>query len=755
MYLHRSRLFRALEEGLAEGVLLHAPAGFGKTLLLKSFAEAHGLHYRREWLPEPGCYDLREEAPPEILPGQVVGTRRARLPAPHRLGPEELAFTPEEVRELARRLGRRELAEEVYGLFGGWPHLTRKALEEGVASFAPELRAFLEGTLPPLELSPFRLPLPEAAFRQAGFNEAVEALLERALAGGVPLRLLPALEAYLRATHPLPPSEVARRLLEAALALGAWEEALEVASLYGEDLLLWALERGGRPLLEKGKVEVFFRHADRVEHPSPRLRLLLALGHRMRGELDRGLAVLEGFPEEDKNLLGEALLARGTLLGLKGEHAEAERVFSQGVALGEGPLRARFLTSRGAARIRLGRYREAASDLEEALALARRERKREVEALALHNLAIARHHLGELSEAVRLYREVLPLKTTPLSQAYTLLSLGEALRYLGQFLQAKRTLLEAKQKAQASGDYRALGYTLLNLADLFREARFPEAEGLYREAEASLERAQDPYALGLVHLGLAQLGVRGSLERAKAFFQEGGSPGEMAEWHLVAGRLCGRPEHFQEALRLAERVEAGRLVLLSRLELFLKEPSSAEAKALAKEAVRVGFQDFWLWERALLLPLFAFEAGEEALLERLLEGVGWLRVRSLGALEAKTQDGPLPLPSRKELLLLLLLWQNGPLPATALAQRLFPESKNPKKRLQVAVHHLREALNPDLLRLEGEVYRAFLPPGVWWDALLKRGLSRWLKRFPLPRAKTRVEEALPGRFSFQAWLTKD
>ena len=242
MYLHRPRLLRALQEGLPEGVLVHAPAGFGKTLLLKSFAEAKGLPYRRDWSPEPGCYDLRKP-PPEVLPGQVVAARQARLPALHRLGPEDLAFTPEEVGELARRLGKRELAGPVHALFGGWPHLTRRALERGEAAWTPELRAFLEGLLPPLDLRPFLLPLPEAAFRQAGFGEAVEALLAQALAQGVPLRLLPALAAYLEATHPLPPEETARRLLEAALALGAWEEALEAAGRYGGGLLLWTLER--------------------------------------------------------------------------------------------------------------------------------------------------------------------------------------------------------------------------------------------------------------------------------------------------------------------------------------------------------------------------------------------------------------------------------------------------------------------------------------------------------------------------------
>lgn len=98
-------------------------------------------------------------------------------------------------------------------------------------------------------------------------------------------------------------------------------------------------------------------------------------------------------------------------------------------------------------------------------------------------------------------------------------------------------------------------------------------------------------------------------------------------------------------------------------------------------------------------------------MEALLAGVGWLRVRSLKAPRPAPRKAPSPsLPEGA--LLLLLLWRRKALEAEALARLLFPGSKNPKKRLQVAVHHLREALDPDLVRLEGRPTGPTSPRGL-------------------------------------------
>jgi hypothetical protein len=85
------------------------------------------------------------------------------------------------------------------------------------------------------------------------------------------------------------------------------------------------------------------------------------------------------------------------------------------------------------------------------------------------------------------------------------------------------------------------------------------------------------------------------------------------------------------------------------------------------------------------------------------------------------RDGPVAFFTRKEPWVLFALWLGGPASAEALAERLFAGAKNPRKRVQVAVHHVREALGEAWIRWEGELYRAAPLPGTWWDAgLLER-----------------------------------
>jgi len=106
-------------------------------------------------------------------------------------------------------------------------------------------------------------------------------------------------------------------------------------------------------------------------------------------------------------------------------------------------------------------------------------------------------------------------------------------------------------------------------------------------------------------------------------------------------------------------------------------------------------------------------------LEQLAEGAGPARVYSFGRLEV-VRDEPVRLPTQKELWVLLFLWlRPGEDPSP-----LFAEAKNPKKRVQIAVHHLRNALGEDWVRSREGRYRARPLPGVWWDAAFLEAARR-------------------------------
>ena len=106
--------------------------------------------------------------------------------------------------------------------------------------------------------------------------------------------------------------------------------------------------------------------------------------------------------------------------------------------------------------------------------------------------------------------------------------------------------------------------------------------------------------------------------------------------------------------------------------------------------------------------------------------MGSARVYSFGRL-AVYKKGEVRLPTQKELWVLLFLWlrpEEDP-------SRLFPEAKNQRKRLQIAVHHLRSALGEDWVRSRGGRYLAAPLPGVWWDAALFEAACRHLDLAPV------------------------
>ncbi len=747
-YLYRPELVARVRRALSEGAaVLWGPPGFGKTLLLKELARVAGLAYRREPGEGPAAYDL--DAPPaDFCPGAVYAlpVRPRATPELLLFGPETLRFSEAEVKELARRLGAARLWPLAVEKLGGWPVLVRRGLEAGVADPAEEpLRGLLEGFLARLAeperalLGLLLVPLPEAAWRQAGHGPALDGLLRGGwVRGGARVRPLAALVSYLEATQGPPPFEAVQEAIAAALALDP-EAAFSAYLAYRRPEAGRAFELLAERLLPEGAFDRLVEAWDRLppEFRTPKGALFVAQAERSRGHLDAALA-LARWAARDPEVYALAKDVEGSVLIHLGRYRDAARAFEDGLTHADPALKARMLTGLGAALIRDGRYREAARVLRQAVE-ACPTADVYVLARAEQNLGIALHHLGHLEQAVAAYREALKLKENqgPLTQANTLLSMGEALRLLGRFEEAHRVLKEALKKAEEAGEYRAKSYAALNLGDLYTDAGWLEdAEAAYRRAERELRAAEDRYGQGLLHLGRGRLyrkqGARAlawaELAQAEAIFKEGGSPAELAEVYLERVRLGGRGRRrwLREALAAAEEVESRRLLARVRAERVLAGEGEAEEAAFAARYALE--EDLPMLLSPRYLPVWA-EAGEagRAVLERLALGVGVARVESLGRLVVLREGEEVRLPTAKELWVLLFLWlRPGEDPAV-----LFSEAKNPAKRVQVAVHHLRTHLGEDWVRSKEGRYRATPLPGVWWDAALLEAALAHARRPPI------------------------
>jgi len=747
-YLYRSELIARIRRALAEGpVVLWGPPGFGKTLLLKEVAREVGLTYRTRPDSQPGAYDLAV-FPKTFFPGQLVALpeRPPAVPELTLFGPEALAFTPQEVRELARRLGAGARFEAAARWLGGWPALVRRGLEAGAVDPAEEpLRGLLEGFLERLGeeernlLWLLQVELPEAAWRRAGQAVGLSRVLKGGWArGGRRVRPLPALLRYFAVVQGPPPFEAVQKAVEAALVLDP--EAAFVAYLaYRRAEAGRAFELFAERLLPEGAFDRVVEAWDRLppEFRTAKGALFVAQAERSRGHLDAALA-LARWAAREPGVYALAKDVEGSVLIHQGRYRDAARAFEDGLIHADPALKARMLTGLGAALIRDGRYREAVRVLRQAVE-ACPAADVDVLARAHQNLGIALHHLGHLEQAVAAYREALKLKENqgPLTQANTLLSMGEALRLLGRFEEAHRVLKEALKKAEASGEYRAISYSALNLGDLYTDAGWvEEAEAAYRRAERALAAAEDRYGQGLLHLGRGRLyrqrGARAlagaELVRAEAIFKEGGSPAELAEVYLERARLGGRGRRrwLKEALAAAEEVGSQRLLAWVRAERVLAGEGEAEEAAFAARYALEEDLPFLLSPRYLPVWAQAGEAGRAAL-ERLALGAGAARVYSLGRLQVWREE-EVRLPTAKELWVLLFLWlRPGEDPTT-----LFSEAKNPAKRVQVAVHHLRSRLGEDWVRRTPEGGYAARPlPGVWWDAGLLETALPWARLGPV------------------------
>ncbi|MFL6197139.1 MAG: CHAT domain-containing tetratricopeptide repeat protein [Thermoanaerobaculia bacterium] len=206
-----------------------------------------------------------------------------------------------------------------------------------------------------------------------------------------------------------------------------------------------------------------------------------ALVRQRRGEIRFGLGDLDGAIADDQKALalsrrlGERAIEKaaaidlGHALHLRGRYDEAATFFDQAIALAgdDARRRARALINRGQLHRDLGEADQARERFSEALTLFRQAKDPDGEAAALNALGSLALDTGRPGEALEPFQAALALRPPgSRGRAVTLGSLGVAYRGLGRLEDARKAYAEALRIFRQLGDVREQADSLGNLARL-------------------------------------------------------------------------------------------------------------------------------------------------------------------------------------------------------------------------------------------------------------------------------------------------
>jgi CHAT domain-containing protein/tetratricopeptide (TPR) repeat protein len=336
------------------------------------------------------------------------------------------------------------------------------------------------------------------------------------------------------------------------------------------------------------------------------LALEASVRHQL-GELRFALGDLEGAFAEDRRALElsqrlgyhplEIVTANnlGHVLHLRGRYDEAATLFDHALALwrpGDDPhVRATTLINRGQLHRQLGEAEKARERFSEALGIFRQARDRDGEAAALNALGLLALDAGRPEAALDPLRDALAFRSPGTrGRAVTLTTLGAAYRQLGRPDDARRAYLEALPIFGRLRDTREQARSLRNLGRL------------------EVATGHDPAALA-------------DFDRALGLFRALADPPEMASTLLGKAQVLRRHGELGAAQRLMEEA----LAAVERLR-FSQTRSTTRAEFFATQQ---GFYDFLidlLMERHRRAPTAGYDAaalevGERSLARSLLDGL--------------------------------------------------------------------------------------------------------------------------------------
>lgn len=570
--------------------------------------------------------------------------------------------------------------------------------------------------------------------------------------------------ASLRSNDPARFGELATAAVRLLVDSGRLNEALELAWEIGPGHAASVLDRVAQQLLWRGDHRTVLEWCDRLPAEAlasdPRLRVwrarALAAVHRADDALAEITAALAAIGEDaDPHLLAEAQLARAGALRFKGELAgameacEAAATYLRRSGRPNDALEAEALESMAYLRGEAGDFQKALAGFQRALRLVERMGLTG-RAAKLHD-SIARCHaeLGNIPRALRALeqaRAAYERVGNLYDLAITLNNTGMLHYMAGQFEESLTYYARAAEIGARVGNRRAVAYQQAGTADTHLAlGDATRAVEIYEQARVSAEALGDG---ALVEHCRNQMTVAllwsGQSERARLLFESVEEPEEGTARHAMRQLIKGRfalergdsseaRAHFQEAVEVFGRLGMAREEATARF-LLAAAAFAGQRRGEALEALdrvgklcqAIGFERFLLPEVRRQPALTGFAASRNVaggLFRRLLrepseisavEAVSGtettLQVVSLGSISVRLGDRDIAdsewrSEKAKEMLFFLLV-EAKPLPKGEIFVALWPELPESKcnSNFHSTLHRLRNALYPELVRLDGARY---------------------------------------------------
>lgn len=395
-------------------------------------------------------------------------------------------------------------------------------------------------------------------------------------------------------------------------------------------------------------------------------------------------------------LAAQAHNARGVVHAMVGDVTSALADFEQAATAG-GLTAGEACRNRATLLVQLGRHDEAQTSLQGAVAAFREAGDLLREARSLETLGSLQFGRGLLREALAAYHKALELllPQQPDDGAMILLNLAECHVWLGEPEAAQGRLREAGQLGEIVASAQIGGWLGRVQALVHLQAGEPAlALALLDHVQADEDQALKAEAALLRTRALRE---QGQHDAAVAAWQEARSLGLRADLEAALLQQAALDDVIDTARREQARLELA-IALLQRA----RTDDLAEALQLIRSHGYLALLDS---PSAAPLAALADDAATRALFPLRLQTLGPLRVshagRSLQLVDFAAR--------KSAALLVALALARQPQAREQLAERFWPEAKNPLASLQTAVYHLRAAFGVPVIGSERGLLTLLFP----------------------------------------------